>query len=90
MRWIINVNRLNKSHKNWDLPISSSNHSLTVEVFFKKLNAQKAPAQKKKILFYLQKNIKNHAVMLTHSEGLMKKKLQRQYGKSKRRTRKAR
>lgn len=28
--------------------------------------------------------------MLTHSEGLMKKKLQRQYGKSKRRTRKAR
>lgn len=27
----------------------------------------------KNILFHLQKNIKHHAVMLTHSEGLMKK-----------------
>lgn len=27
----------------------------------------------KKILFHLQKNIKHHAVMLTHSECLMKK-----------------
>lgn len=51
---------------------------------------KKLQHKKKKILFYLQKNIKNHAVMLTHSEGLMKKKLQRQYGKSKRRTRKGR